>query len=555
MIALRWKEGPGEAGGGGDPPGGQSGGVLAVGAGPVLLSLAESLFDTGLSKLHLLVTDAAPTDRQRLEQLLESARRTDPGAEAELELVQLADKEDARNMWRESVRPFRHVLYVSQTGDAEELRALHAVCREERKMLLPAVCIGRTGVAGPLVHPDSGVCWESAWRRIRCPVPDEGEDAQPCSEVAGAMLANAIVHELWNTAMAEGETPATNRLFMLDLDTLEGDWHAFAPHPLVARCPPAELVRDPLYRPEGGAVAAEPERLLRYFASLTSERTGIFHAWEEGDLLQLPLSQCRVQAADPLADGPAGLLPEMVCAAFTHLEARREAGLAGIEAYVSRLAGRLAATLPGCGELLQADGASQEPAIAIGAGETFAEAVCRGLQTCLTERLKNGCPSHGMPSIRAARLGSIDDERCRYYWEALTALRGTPAACLGEDVCGFPAVWIGTEGEWHCGVDANVTLALRRALLHALRQAQNRAFDRAGGGSGLPLLRPEQHEPIRVPIPSVEQTTHTETLRSAISILERNGKSLFVWAWPADPAFVGAPVQVVATLLGEVVPQ
>ena len=41
------------------------------------------------------------------------------------------------------MRPFDSILYVSQEGDIEELRVLHTVCREEKKMFLPAICNSR----------------------------------------------------------------------------------------------------------------------------------------------------------------------------------------------------------------------------------------------------------------------------------------------------------------------------------------------------------------------------------------------------------------------------
>ena len=74
----------------------------------------------------------------------------------------------------------------------------------------------------------------------------------------------------------------------------------------------------------------------------------------------------------------------MVCTGLTHDKARKEAGLAGIEAYVSRMIDLLVATLPPQQKVEGSTIESQE-FVGIGAGETFAEGVCRGLQKCLTE--------------------------------------------------------------------------------------------------------------------------------------------------------------------------
>ena len=126
-----------------------------------------------------------------------------------------------------------------------------------------------------------------------------------------------------------------------------------------------------------------PSNLLEYFSLLTSEETGIFHTWEERNLKQLPLSQCYVQAVNPVSEGPADLLPEVVCSGFTHEEAKREAGLTGIEMYVSQM-------IKGFSNQKDKDDVNiPEGFIGIGAGETIEEAVCRGLQAYLEEELRN----------------------------------------------------------------------------------------------------------------------------------------------------------------------
>ncbi len=78
-----------------------------------------------------------------------------------------------------------------------------------------------------------------------------------------------------------------------------------------------------------------------FFDSLTSKEAGIFHVWDEQDSYQLPLSQCYIQVATPLSDGPTPLLPLMTCSGLTHNETRREAGLTGIETYVAEIIHRL----------------------------------------------------------------------------------------------------------------------------------------------------------------------------------------------------------------------
>ncbi|UQZ81035.1 hypothetical protein SK3146_00191 [Paenibacillus konkukensis] len=508
--------------------------VLAVGSGQIFSALVSSLLESGLPRFRILITDSLPTDRRRLTALAEHARLTDP--EVEIEEVVLPNK--GADGWREAVRTFQTVLYVSEQGDSEELRLLHKACQAERKTLLPAVRLHQAGIAGPIVQPESAVCWESAWRRIHeSEVFKDDPERFAFSSTAGALLSNAIVFELFKTVSGAAEPELRNSLYLLDLETLEGSSHPVLPHPLVdGKVDAAVNWVDDVdlrleERPAGGAVNG----LFPYFSKLTSDRTGIFHSWEEGELGQLPLSQCRVQAADPLSEGPAGLLPDIVCSGLTHGEARREAGLAGLEAYVSRLAGALVNT---------------EQFIGVGIGETAAEGMVRGLQACLTKHLEARLTDR-KPSVVRVRLDQIDDEPCRFYLHALTTMRGTPIIGLGEEVFGFPVVWAGTEDGWFAATGLSVTTALRRALQASLMRAQNASIYRAPQALEVKSVLLDSGAPLELPVPAEEPKSKLDGVRNALQKLKKSGREVFVIDLAAEPFLHEGPAAVFGVLLGE----
>ncbi|WP_159886551.1 putative thiazole-containing bacteriocin maturation protein [Paenibacillus puerhi] len=495
--------------------------VLAVGSGPLLNSLISSLLVSGLPKIHVLVSGPGPTDRQRMQELAAHARQSDP--EAVVEEVSLPGEEGID--WTKAVRAYDSVLYVSQEGDLGTLRALHAACRTERKAFIPAVCLHQAGLAGPIVQPDQEGCWESAWRSIHEAAICKDPQMHTYSSTAGAMLANVIVFELFKkiTGVKDGEPD--HQVYLLNLETLEGRWHSFVPHPLVSGHAAAKWL--PGFEQQLEVKADNSENaLLSFFSGLTSEVTGIFHQWEEGDFIQLPLSQCRVQAVDPLSEGPARLLQGRLCNALTHVEARREAGFAGIEAYVSRMAGQLSAELLDSAE---SDGGRIEPEefIGVGAGETVAEGIARGLQSCLAEVL-NRRLAHRQPEVQHVQLSEIEDQRCQFYLKALTTMEGEPVMGWGEEVLGFPVIWIGTGGRWYSGVGRNATLALRNALQHALLEAQNPPASLGSQVKGDFSVSVADHPQISLAIPSAETTPSPEELKSALQVLARNGKRLLV---------------------------
>lgn len=517
--------------------------VLAIGSGPVVVSLVSSLLESGLSKFHVLLTDSLQTNRMRLKELVKHALKMDPEVEVEQVTLQL----EGESSWRELLQPYDSILYVSQVGDVEGLRALHKICREEKKLFLPAIFLNHVGIAGPLVHPDSEVCWESAWRSIHQSVFRHDDGLHSFSSTAGAMLVNVIVFELFKKITRVSESEPNNQIFLLDLDTLEGNWHSFMPHPLVMRKVTAEWVQDFNMRLKQSSSKDESGRLLLYFSQLTSSESGIFHILGEEDLKQLPLAQCRVQAVDPLSEGPAELLPSVVCSDLTHEKARKEAGLAGIEAYVSRMVELLVTNLP---QNEKVGWNLVEKFVGVGAGETFTECVCRGLQKCLTEELSK---QHAEQKVKVTpvQLSGVEDERCQYYLQALTKLHGAPIIGLGKEVSGFPVVWIRVNGRWNHHVDLNTTLALQNALQQALMHEKNQGafFQTETLEDSSVLLEEKGPQPIF--IRSSEKTSQSEVLQNAIQVLKQNSKRLLVFELGFEPIFKKELLGVYGMLLRE----
>ncbi|MGE7184158.1 putative thiazole-containing bacteriocin maturation protein [Peribacillus sp. NPDC006672] len=501
----------------------REGKALAIGSGPLFLSLVSSLVESGLPTFHILITDTVPTNRRRLKEIVEHARKRDE--EAAIEEVVLEKR--AGNEWQEITRPFDSILYVSQEGDIGELRELHSVCRQGKKVLFPALVINQVGLAGPLVHPDSKGCWESAWHRLHQTVLEKNQASSSFSSTAGAMLANIMVFEWFKEATGVTTAEQANQFYLLDMETLEGKWHPFIPHPVVMGKGAAKWIEDFDQRLEQKSGRGEPGKVFMHFSRLTSAESGIFHSWEEGDLKQLPLAQCRVQVVDPLSSGPAELLPDIIRSDLTHEEARRETGLAGVEAYVSRTLSQLVSTLSplkGAAEIKES--------IGVGAGETFAECVCRGLQSSLDAELGN--KEFNEENLVAVQLAEVDDERCRYYLQALTRLQGDPIIALGEDVSGFPVVWAGTSDGWSGAVGLNVTIAIRNALQKAVMKVQNQTVClTAPDLVATPVLKEEI--PLNLVIPSCEVTGNSEILKSALQVLKKNKKRIFVFELEQEP--------------------
>ncbi|MCS0671651.1 putative thiazole-containing bacteriocin maturation protein [Cytobacillus firmus] len=498
--------------------------VLAAGSGPFFVSLVSSLIESGLRKVHMVITDPESTNTKRLKEIVAHARQTDPEVSVEDAIHQ--KEEDCS--WEELIQPYDSILYVSEAGNVEELQVINAACRKEKKIFLPAIIYKQAGMAGPLVHPESEGCWESAWHRVHQSAFCEDKQLHTASPMAGAMLANLIVFELFKEVTGIISAEQRNQFFLLNLETFEGNWHSYLPHPILTGNTAVDWLQDVDQRIGQSSLRNKTDSLFLFFSQLTSKESGIFHTWEEGDLKQLPLAQCSVQAADPLSKGPSELLPKIICTDLRHDEARREAGLTGIEAYVSRMAGRL--ELPPNSEI---KGNILDLNAGIGAGETFAEGVLRGLDRCLEEELAKHQAVQN--AVAPLNLSAVEDERCRFYLDALTTLQGAPKFCRGEGVSGFPVVWVGTNDRWYGSVGFNITLALRKALKHAIIQGQNQMGRHKGTAVEASSVLLEEKEPQSLVIPPCDEKEQTQLLLSARRVLEENSKQLLVCEFSFEP--------------------
>ncbi|MCE7792607.1 putative thiazole-containing bacteriocin maturation protein [Salipaludibacillus sp. CUR1] len=497
--------------------------VLAVGAGPILVSLVSALLESGLPKFHFMVTESLPANRPRIHELVQKAKKDD----SEVEVMEVTF-EEGENAWKQAVQPYDWVLYVSQDGNVSELRNLNFACKEEGKVFLPAICLEQAGLAGPVVHQDSDGCWESAWRRLHQSAVQDDHQPANFSSTAGSILANVIVFEFFKRAAGISSSAQSSQIYLLNLETLEGKWLSYLPHPLVTSSALTPALIDDLdarIKNETNRKTS-PSKLLEYFSRLTSEEAGIFHSWEERDLPQLPLAQCYVQAVNPISPGPAALLSEVVCAGFTHEEAKRHAGLTGIEMYVSQL---IDSHAKGSN---QNDSLIQEGFIGIGAGQTIEEAVCRGLQNYLNEKLSER--KVDQPNLHfELQLESIDDQQCRYYLDALTTLNGPPDIDLMENILGFPVIRIKSNGQTYHRAGLNITLALRQTLKQAHLNTPNEANS---------LVRDEtvpagfaDKKRIQLKIPSCDGMTQLEILQSSIQILKQYKKRLVIYDLSFEP--------------------
>ena len=110
-----------------------------------------------------MFTESIPSNRLRLNELVQNARKTD--SDVEISGGTFAKRSRTR-FWKEAVQPYDWILYVSQYGNVNELRNLNLSLQRGKEVIYSRHLFRASGASGPLVHPESEGCWESAWRRI-----------------------------------------------------------------------------------------------------------------------------------------------------------------------------------------------------------------------------------------------------------------------------------------------------------------------------------------------------------------------------------------------------
>jgi hypothetical protein len=147
--------------------------------------------------------------------------------------------------------------------------------------------------------------------------------------------------------------------------------------------------------------------------------------------------------------------------------------------------------------------------------------------------------------VTRVQLSEVEDERCRYYLQALTTMQGAPIIGLGKEVSGFPVVWVGTNDRWYGSVDLNSTMALQKALQQALMNGKIQSAQALPNSSVFLAEKAPQSLVIRT------SEEISEVLQSAMQVLKRNRKRILVFELGLEPILKKELVGVYGTLLRE----
>lgn len=509
--------------------------VLAIGSGSIFISLISSLIESGLAAIQFCITDEMETHKERLNSLITSWQKED----SELRIDEAELGEDFQASLEVLIPSYDAVLYVSQQEENKVVQ-LSKVCEEKGVLFIPSLILQNIGIAGPIASKESKGTVASAYRRLHQSVFEKQVNAGDCNNVGSPMLANLISFELFKEVTGIRNKKNANQCYLLNVETLEGVWHSFFTHPLEEDDISIAEIQLEKLQDQVNTSNHKKGSWFQDFSYWTSESIGIFHKWEEGDLDQLPLSQCFVQTVDALSDGPARLLPPIICGALTHEGARREAGLRGVEAYVQSAVGQLLSSNK------YVDSLYKNGYVGIGTGETEAECIIRGLQKCLDDGLNKQLERREQ-SVKWIDIGIVEDEYSRYLIQCIETMKKTIKIGIGEDVYGFPVAFIVEDDEWFAGTGVQMTQALCHALQKVIMHSPTNTLNIMTNSD----VCEKKLSFSNVIIPVFDSKAHDEHIRLAKEILNQKQLEMSILDIQFDKAFHNVLAGVYGVLLRE----
>lgn len=282
--------------------------VLLIGSGLTLTALVHAALHSGLRQVHVLLTDECPTDRQRLADYLELYCERDGQQEISFVDAPAWTNKDALRL---ALQPFDAFLHVTDRTMAERAYLLNHLAYEQQKPLIQAVLVDDEARIGPLVQPGKAGCWECAWRRLHANNPSSSAfDDTPSGAVSrfvaaptAAVVANLLNFELFKYLAGVEALETAEHLLIIDLETLQCNRHAFAPHPLCSTCSSPVTTLATAFQETIEQLRAAPVAGQEYFSDQATQlfdtRSGLFHELDEYDFTQIPLNVCQVSFIQP----------------------------------------------------------------------------------------------------------------------------------------------------------------------------------------------------------------------------------------------------------------
>lgn len=289
--------------------------LLLIGSGPGLTALVQASLQVGVKKIAVIATPEHEVAASFRQDVLDLCANAAPEADAHLiDAPAWEDQAETRNI----IQKYDAILHIAERPLLARAQLLNRLCLEQQKTFIQVILAGERAWIGPLVCPETGACWECAWRRLQANLTDLSAQSsryefhdqpalaggRPLAIPGATMLANRLLFALFQHFTQTSSTETAGKLSVLDLATFLSESHAFLPHPhcLASQHPVAQTASQFLaqvqHLQQQGPL--DPDSFLENFADCVDEQLGLFTTLENDQFVQAPLAVYKVNLANLL---------------------------------------------------------------------------------------------------------------------------------------------------------------------------------------------------------------------------------------------------------------
>ncbi|HET8840173.1 MAG TPA: TOMM precursor leader peptide-binding protein, partial [Ktedonobacteraceae bacterium] len=288
--------------------------LLLIGSGPCFTALVQACLQSGVKKISAIITSENATEASSRQELLHVF--------ANDTFEQTMDFIDAPSWNNEAevgntIQTYDAILHISKKPLLARSQLLNRLCLEQRKVFIQAILVADRVWLGPLVCPETGGCWECAWRRLQATLTDFSAqslhyefqdhflstDSESLAGPGATIVANQLIFTLFQYFTRTNSSEVVGKLSAFDPTTLLSENHTFLPHPHCLACqrsivPTAVQFLEQiqwLQRQE----PEDPDMLLDKVAGCIDEKLGLFAAPNNRNFVQVPLAVYKVPISHP----------------------------------------------------------------------------------------------------------------------------------------------------------------------------------------------------------------------------------------------------------------
>lgn len=324
--------------------------LLIIGSWPSCTALALASLQSGLRKIGVIATSENEMNAPFHQDMLDLF--THYASDGDAHIIDRLSWDNEAEV-RQTIQAYDAILHIAEQSALARAQLLNKLCVEQQKTGIQAVLVDDQAWIGPLVSPETGGCWECAWRRLQANQADlknrlshsaysnqpSVSNSRPLTKPGATIIANRLLFELFQHCAQINAKERAGKVSELNLETCLSESHTFLPHPHCLACqhPVTQTASQFLEQVQRLQQQSpiDANIFLESFTGCVDEKLGLFTAVENGHLVQIPLAVYQAHLSNPMLwdHQPAPL--HIVAVSTDTREARMRAAQKACERYAA----------------------------------------------------------------------------------------------------------------------------------------------------------------------------------------------------------------------------